>query len=183
MTVTKLRIDIPHGLVEVEGEELFVRDVYKDFKDRLAKTVSAPAPHVKLKAPTGGTPASKPPKSKGKGSRNDYNGKLDKTLDLSAADGKPSLKDFMRGIEARSLTKKNAAFVHYLKEHAGVAKVNVDHIYTCHNEVGKLPGALRQSLRDASGEGLIEFGDPDDIALAIPGINWLKDQTAPKGKA
>lgn len=58
----------------------------------------------------------------------------------------------------------------------------MDHIYTCYDDVGKIPGALRQSLRDASGEGLIEFSDPDNITLAIKGINWLKEQEAAKAK-
>lgn len=35
MTATKLRIDLKQGLLEVEGTDQFVREIYSDFKDRL----------------------------------------------------------------------------------------------------------------------------------------------------
>lgn len=185
MTNSKLRIDLSNGLLEVEGDEAFVRDVYKDFKDQLAKAATAPHKPQQHssppRAPAAQPPAAKTPRGKGK-PRSDYNGKLDKNLDLSGGKGIPSLKDYLKRFDARSLTKKDTVFIKYLQEFVGIEKVNVDHIYTCYDDVGKIPGALRQSLRDASGEGLIEFSDPDNITLAIKGINWLKEQEAAKAK-
>lgn len=37
---TSLKIDLTHGLLEVEGEEGFVRSVYDDFKEELSKRSS-----------------------------------------------------------------------------------------------------------------------------------------------
>lgn len=36
--ITKLKIDISAGLLEVEGAEDFVKTIYEDFKGSLAKT-------------------------------------------------------------------------------------------------------------------------------------------------
>ena len=142
MTNSRLRIDLSNGLLEVEGDEGFVRDIYKDFKDQLAKAATAPhkpqqhSSLPKAPAPTAQPPAAKTPRGKGK-PRSDYNGKLDKNLDLSGGKGIPSLKDYLKRFDARSLTKKDTVFIKYLQEFVGIEKVNVDHIYTCYDDVGK----------------------------------------------
>ena len=42
MTITKLRIDLSNGQLEIEGDEDLVRAVYEDFKGQVAGIASAP---------------------------------------------------------------------------------------------------------------------------------------------
>ena len=35
--MTKLKIDLRSGVLEVEGEESFVREVYQDYKDKVSQ--------------------------------------------------------------------------------------------------------------------------------------------------
>jgi hypothetical protein len=193
MTTTKLQIDLSRGLIEVEGDVAFVKEVYNDFKNRVGKPSGGSSaghpPHggsVKQDASKADAKPSKTKSAKGKSKgrgKIDYDGKLDKTLDLYGENGKPSLKEYLKGYSAGAFTKKNVVFIQYLLNHVGVEKINVDHIYTCHHEVGRIPTALRQSLYDASHAGLIDFSDSDDIKLAIKGINWLREQEAKKQEA
>jgi len=61
MTNSKLRIDLSNGLLEVEGDEALVRDVYKDFKDQLAKASSTPhKPQQHPSPPKAPAPAARP---------------------------------------------------------------------------------------------------------------------------
>lgn len=49
--MTKLKIDLKNGLLEVEGEDALVREIYKDYKDVLAHVISRQpetTQHVKI---------------------------------------------------------------------------------------------------------------------------------------
>jgi hypothetical protein len=58
MTISKLRIDLSNGQLEIEGDKDLVRAVYKDFKDQLAEINRTPSrPHHKSETKANGPPA------------------------------------------------------------------------------------------------------------------------------
>lgn len=174
----KLKIDITHGLVEVEGSEEFISKIYDDFKDRLSvgnrpigtqvKTQIQPADHgsgeqaVKRKTPAGKNKTGGPPT-------------FVKDLNLAAHGTHPSLKDFCAQFEARSAKDWNLLFAYYLTKHAELAMIGQDHLYTCYKVCGvKPPAAFSQSIFDtASKKGWLESKSLSDIRLTIVGENQV----------
>ena len=60
MTISKLRIDLSNGQLEIEGDKDLVRAVYEDFKDQVARISSAPnKPHYTSRAKAMRPPVSK----------------------------------------------------------------------------------------------------------------------------
>ena len=60
MTISKLRIDLSNGQLEIEGDKDLVRAVYEDFKDQVARISSAPnKPHYTSRAKAVRPPVSK----------------------------------------------------------------------------------------------------------------------------
>jgi hypothetical protein len=192
MTNSKLRIDLPQGLIEVEGSEAFVLSVYSDFKDRLAAqsanrtapplnpaTGSTGAGNESERRPTGrkskaraasqtaGTPKSR------KGVRDGQS--IVKELDLTK--GKHGrLKDFYAKYDLKTNMERNLVFVYYMQNELDLTGITDNHVFTCYRDVSaKLPGALRQSLADtASRNGWLDTSDMENIRLATQGINFLE---------
>lgn len=107
MQETKLKIDINQGLLEVEGSEELVREIYSDFKDILkTRPPSVPSsanamddssmtpsdqPSIKVKS---SLKAKSKPKPKTKGA-SDTTGALLKDLNLMNDGSAESLRDFL----------------------------------------------------------------------------------------
>ncbi|MCR9241562.1 MAG: hypothetical protein NXH87_09310 [Rhodobiaceae bacterium] len=176
MSTAKVRIDQSSGVIEVEGPVDFVKEVYNDFKEQKLTTPNASKP--KNTAGNGAKKKTSAASSKKNNKKSSSEGTLDKNLDLAGSSEAPSLKDYLAGFDAKSNVKKNVVFVSYLKDVLGIDKVNIDHIYTCFDDTGKIPSPLTQSLYDASGTargGYINLPSLDDISLSVKGRNWLKD--------
>jgi len=47
--MTKIKIDLVNGTIDVEGEEAFVREIYGEYKDRLSAIPVATAPSDETK--------------------------------------------------------------------------------------------------------------------------------------
>lgn len=187
--MTKLRIDLNLGVLEVEGEETFVTSIYDDFKKELMARVKAPEAAPKpTDAPKPATPddssrvnGSKS-KSRAKGSKESYS--IIKDLDLTATSNGTSLKDFYKQKAPATLAETNVVFVYYLKETASVNKVDLDHVFTCYRDVGaRLPGAFKQSVADASSKkGWLDTESFDDIKLSLIGRNYVEHDLPKKGE-
>jgi len=155
----------------------FVKAIYSDFKESLSSASSSPlASAPKRTHPQAPKESAPKPKAKSKAkSASSSNGKLDKSLDLSGTGNKPSLKDFLSDFKATSNISKNIVFLEYLSSVLDISPITIDHIYTCHDATGKIPGALKQSLYDTSAAGFINLPSIEDISLAVKGINWIKE--------
>jgi hypothetical protein len=117
MQENKLKIDLAQGIIEVEGSEQLVRDIYNDFKERLNQAPSR-ATVMEKSSPQAEAPPAKPaakvkkavsaskPKSKAKSSTSN-SGSLLKDLDLTSSDGKDSLRDFYNKYETTSNLERN----------------------------------------------------------------------------
>ncbi len=171
----------------MEGEEIFVRDIYKEFKAELLKghvnfgPTSAPLSKNKLGADNE-TPKSKNENStskKNKGSSKSDVLKIDKNLDLSGLNNAPSLKDFVGQYQPKMNMERNVVFIEYLNEIMGLEKVSINHVWTCYSDLGlRLPVNMRQSLYDTSSlRSWVNVPSIDDLSLSVQGKNWLRDQT------
>ena len=198
--MTKLKIDMFSGTLEVEGDDALVRSVYDDFKDRLLAirpggdaTTDQPTPRMSGTA-TVSAPASVPALDDGSlkrppqaaravgRRRNTVSLSLIKDLDLSDASNDFSLTDFYAAKAPQTAMESNAVFVDYLQQIAQVSGITVDHIYTCYKFAGvKYPNALRQSLADTSSrKNWLDTGSFDNIKLSTAGENFV-EHDLPRG--
>lgn len=179
--MTKLKIDLRNGVLEVEGEETFVREVYQDYKEKIAQENFEPVdePVVQPEA-VSVAPAHKPRRAKnggGKvGNKRKESYQIVKDLDLSAKGNKEALKDFYSKKSPSTAMEKSAVFVYYLQKIAGTKGIGVNHIYTCYKNVNeKVPGALRQSLLDTSSrKGWIDTKSMENITITTQGENLIE---------
>lgn len=171
---TKLRIDLSQGIIEVEGSEAFVRELYNDYKERISKptpvtpkkTDEKPEAKVEEQAPRRGKP--RQPKKETLS--------IVKELNLAGQGDKPSLKDFFSKYNVVSNLERNLIFVYYLQNVAQEKPITSNHIFTCYRNTNvKIPGAFIQILRDtASKKGWIDTSSLDDIGLTTQGINHVE---------
>lgn len=98
---------------------------------------------------------------------------LVKDLDLRGKEGQiPSFKEFYEQKKPKNHAETVTVAVYYLKKYLQVAAVTPDHIYTCYKATSaRLPKALRQAIRDASGKryGYIDAKNMNDIRLPTSG--------------
>lgn len=187
MSASKLRIDISQGVLEVEGSDQLVREIYADFKDKLHGSTSSPTtkstkPSRKPATPKqdGESTAQRPPGKKNASSGGSQPG-IVKDLDLSGkAKGVERLKDFYASFTVSSNQERNLVFMYYLQHKIEVSAITPNHIFTCYRDVGvKVPTALVQSLRDTSNRrGWLDTGNTNDLKVTTPGMNHLEHDLA-----
>jgi hypothetical protein len=183
---TKLRIDLATGILEVEGDESFVTKIYDDFKDKVAsanvrdrQTATAEGSRERSTGPGAShdtTPnVSAPTRRKSRGGKETPS--LIRSLDLSARDGKPSLKDYYAGYKPGSNFERNLVFVYYLMHVREIAEpISADHVFTCYRHMGlKIPEAFNQSLWDTnSKKGWLDTSSLENIKMTTLGINHIE---------
>lgn len=179
--MTKLKIDLVNGLLEVEGEESFVKEIYQDYKEQLSKHsfngVPAdinggegkpnPAPRSSSTAKRGRTKEAVKRKE---------SFSIIKDLDLSSKGNKKSLREFFKEKAPSAALGKNAVFVYYLQNEAKITGITIDHIYSCYKDVNeRVPEALKQSILDTSSKkGWIDTASMTDIKMSTPGENFVE---------
>jgi hypothetical protein len=184
--MTKLRIDFQSGILEVEGEESFVKTVYQDYKDKFSlepvkhKVTPQELPLKSVEVDSENTQKKASQKKiRGRAARESF--LIVKDLDLSSNGGKKSLRDFYKEKAPSVAMENNAVFVYYLQKIAGVRNITSSHVYSCYKNVeARVPTALRQSLLDTSHrKGWIDTASMEDIKIATPGENYV-EQDLPK---
>jgi hypothetical protein len=210
MTAAKLRIDLSLGLIEVEGSEAFILELYSDFKER----ISHPAPLAiqSSKAVIGESSDSVEPETletykaaaapkaspapnvatktaatngarKPKRSRKEEP-KLLTDLDLNQ--GKLGrLKEFHAKYAPKTNMEQNVIFTYFLKDGLGLDEISEDHLFTCYRTVGiKIPKALRQSVLDtAQTRGWVDTDATGLIRLTTVGRNHIEHDIAKNADA
>lgn len=178
--MTKLHIDLANGILEVEGEEEFVKIIYDDFKKQLAtfKTTPITSGRNEPKRPVIESASDAKHKrqtlrSKSGNSKESYT--LIKDINFTKTDTNQSLKEFYKAKSPNTFAEKNAVFVYYLKNIINVSKVTLDYIYTCYDEVGsRKPDAFKQSIADTSSKkSWLNTTSFDDITISLRGQNYV----------
>jgi len=193
---TKLVINLKDGVIQAEGDEAFVREVYNDFKEVVSKrAVIPPAPAAleqsrdvhdgELERQPAGNPKAK---AKGKraatggaksGDSTNYKPKFDNDLDLNGLD------DFCAKYSPNGNSEKILVFTAFLRDSLQKSPCTADEIYTCFfTAKEKIPTAFLQAFRNCqSRTHYIKYESPAQIEVAIPGNNWLNAQAKKKASA
>lgn len=181
---TKLHINLQQGILEVEGGETFVREMYEDFKTELRPIYeSKPKTGRSAAAGTSKQASTSKGKTPSKGTRPKKEDlKVDKTLDLSGVSGAVSLKDYVKKYGPKSNMDRNVVFVDYLKEQLHIEDVTIEQVWTCYSDLGlKLPVDMPSSIIDtgrAAGKHRLNTGSLQDLSLSVQGKNWLLEQSS-----
>lgn len=181
---TKLHINISQGVVDVEGDPEFVREVYADFKDRLLdglnNTPGNPMPNGSSVETNKSSPKRKKRSLAKKAAQTDSNDsgidprnpKLDKGLDLSR------LCDFYDQFEPKNNSEKILIFAKFLIDELDIDQPNTDQFYSCFSELREvIPTAFSQAFWAAHGRnyGYIGFKSATDISVTTKGTNYFNN--------
>jgi len=127
--VTKAKIDLKQGIIELEGSEAFVTKYLDSFKQEM----------ISFKFPE-----NEPDMKKGKEKKiqieKKKTGKTPQTvapipLDLKAKDSNPSLRDFFKEKDPKSYMENLTVFAYYLKKYLNINEMLMGHVVSCCNEV------------------------------------------------
>lgn len=176
---SKLKINIQEGILEVEGSEKFVKEIYDDFKDKLqSPTYTSPSQAVKGPTPSV-TPTLSSPKPKAKKSpkttKPSSAGTLLTSLNLRPP-GKTSLKDYVTQFKKPTSEEKILIFIYYLKEELKEDNLTLDHIFTCLREIGdKIPTYLKQVVTNVkNNKGWIDTTNWESLTFTTQGMNHIE---------
>ena len=190
MTTTKLHINLNQGIIDVEGDEAFVRSVYEDFKtvlsaDRTAQSESDPVddvssePSIEQPAKTAVKRSKRPPRkpsdrTEPRSGWSGYKPQLDNSLTTT------SLADFFAKANPKSHAEKILAFVRFLEDELGISPCSADQIYTCYRVLRTpMPEAFVQAFRDTQNkQGFIAAPSPTEITATIVGNNHFERDLA-----
>jgi hypothetical protein len=172
---TKIRIDLSQGIIEAEGNEDFVRMVYRDFKEQIQaakeEVEKRTRPLVRKKKRK-----EEKPKKKKVARKIKSTAKLVRDLNLAGGDGKASLRDFFKRYSPGTDMERNLIFIYYLQEILGLTEIAPDHVFTCYRDRRiKVPKNLEGSLLNTSHKkGWIDTASYEDIKVTVSGMNYLE---------
>lgn len=171
--MTKIKIDIVNGFLEVEGEEQFVRDIYSEYKEVFKQGVKIPKGTINSTQ----TGKKSVKKSVGKKSVKKIKESHSIVKDLNLRpENKESFLDFVALKKPSKFANEfNAVAIYYLTKELGLKSINSDHVYTCYKTAKRIvPIALNQSLRDtSSSKRWIDVSKANDIEITTAGENFV----------
>jgi hypothetical protein len=177
--LSKIRIDLSQGIIEAEGSEEFVKEMYHDFRERLPPRIVHVPPAAKSNAipprPRDNSSVSRAGAiKKSKASRTPV---IVKDLDLAGKNGRPGLKEFAAQYRPlRGAVEPIGLSVYYLTKLATLKPITIDHVYTSVDRLGvRKPRRLDQAIWDAARrKGWLSAESLDDLQLTIAGENWVQ---------
>lgn len=196
---TKLKIDLTQGILEVEGSEVFVKSIYRDFKlqflgeeaveeeekparrrrgrkpKRTAKPAARqPAPEAEAKPVEAGEPAEEAKAPPPPPSPHTYL----EDLDLSAGPDHPSLVEFMDSKFPITNEERNLVFLYYLQQVVNRKPVTADHVYTCYRKVNiRAPLNLDHTLQvTAEHHGWIKIAKNGNLTVTAEGKRYAENE-------
>lgn len=189
MSSAKLHINLVQGILDVEGDVELVREVYRDYRDRLivkpAELQPKATERASPEADSGGDVAATPGFKESeivKRKRKPSSGKVAKEGSSGISSYKPSLvkdldtkdiRTFLAAFEPKNHHDNIVLFTMYL-EGKDISPASFNQIYTCYRDAQiKTPVAFTQAFIDARGnkKGFIEFTDPTNVTLTERGRN------------
>jgi hypothetical protein len=187
----KLHIDVLQGVLDVEGDEVFVKSVYDDFKSRLTEQVKVQTrPMTVIEAPIGAEVIAESERlsqrkrktsirraggaNGGKIKFADYTPKFDPNLNLA------KLEDFYGKSELRNHREKILVFAIFVRDELKIEPCSADHIFSCYQTIKsqtEIPEAFVQAIRDAQSKGgYVELVSPQEIRVTIAGENYFNQK-------
>lgn len=171
--VTKAKINIKEGIVELEGSENFVSKYLEYFKQEIGKT---PSPSLSV-------PENKKQDEEKKtdsGAKKSYSPSqtfVPIPLDLSKKDNKISLRDFYKQKQTKNQGESLVIFAYYLKKFLNIPKIEAGHVLSCCKDVGiRVPKNIPQMFYDIShNQGWLNMGEGRKyVEINIAGENLVE---------
>jgi hypothetical protein len=182
--VTKAKINLKEGTIELEGSEAFVTKYLEIFRKHIEevkfpesiKTAKPVEEHEgeklrrRKKTPSIITPI---------------------PLDLKESDGKPSLRAFYKEKRPQTFEEKLTVFAYYLKTYKNIDTMEAGHVVTCCKEVkSKTPSNINSMFKNIKyRQGWVDFGKKEGtVTITTLGENFVeydlpREKHAPKDKA
>jgi len=125
-TVTKAKVNLKEGTIELEGSEAFVTKYLDAFRKEMGQIIPPPSE-------TGEE------ETRGEGKKPKRIKKIPSTvapisLDLKAKNGKPALRDFFKEKNPKNQMENLTVFAYYLKKHLNTNQMQLGHVVSCCKE-------------------------------------------------
>lgn len=174
--VAKIKIDKNLGIIEVEGTEIFVKEMIEKYGTLILTSVKKP--DIPPKAP--------PEQGKPEGVKRRKPATVSVEaveIDLNSGANYSSLKDFYNTKQPESFIEKTTLFTYYLKQFKEIQEATPGHLLTCYRSVGsKLPKNIPQTILDAKQKGwLAPDSSVNSAKIGNIGINLIEHEL-PKRK-
>lgn len=201
---TKLKIDLTQGILEVEGSEVFVKSIYRDFKLQFLGEEAVeeeekptrrrrgrkPKPRAKVTpkpksaeeaAPEPVAPAKAELKPPPPAPSYDYL----RDLDLTASPDHLSLVEFMDSKFPITNEERNLVFLYYLQYVIKRKPNSPDHIYTCYRKANiRVPINLENSLHmTADHHGWIRVAKNGNLTVTAVGKRYAENELPKRVKS
>jgi hypothetical protein len=179
---TRLKIDLTQGILEVEGSETFVKNIYHDFKAQFLdeEVVEAGKPRRRSRKPHLAV-ASTEPTSEVK--LPEYN--FIQELDVTAGLDYPSLVDFMDSKFPFTNEERNLVFIYYMQDFLKQKPITIDHLFTCYRKAKiRVPLNLEHSLQlTVHQKKWMQLTKTGHISVTSEGKQYLDKQLPKKTKS
>lgn len=188
---TKLIINLRDGVLDVEGSEQFVREIYGDFKSEVARLKSLEAPSGRrIEVPpitvdqaealihneAEQKSAAKRVDSKASGQKSrggKFKPAFDPNLDVKG------ISEFYNTLKPQNVPEQILTFVMFLKEQLKMDVCTAHHVYTCFYSVRdrtKIPTAFSQAFYNTVGRThYIQVPSLSEISVTILGGNHFEE--------
>jgi hypothetical protein len=204
---TRLKIDLIQGVLEVEGSETFVKAIYNDFKSHFIGEEAGETPMGARARSSRRTASAKPAKPAPKTVPPEASSppapiveepvepdlpeplqpehRIVDGLNLSAADGHPSLVEFMDSKFPITNEERNLVFLYYLQYTLQLKTIQADHLYTCYKAAKiRVPANLESSLQLTATRHLwIRVSKTGRLNVTPAGKLYLEKQLPKKRKS
>jgi hypothetical protein len=170
--VTKAKIDLRLGIIELEGSEAFVTKYLDSFKQEMkgfkfseiepdTKKEKEKAESEKPKKKPGKTPQTVAPIP----------------LDLKAKDDRLALRDFFKNKDPKNYMENLTVFAYYLKKYMNISEMLTGHVVSCCKEVGrKVPTNIPMMFKNIKHfKGWVDVGTGGESAtITTQGENFVE---------
>lgn len=181
---TKLHIDLSQGIIDIEGDSEFVREIYSDLRESIVQKAEVEdltrdeETKKEPKSPKRQTPRRSSSRKKAvqeatKTVADPHHPQLDKTLDTS------NLAAFYGQYSTVNHPEKILVFAKFIIDELKMEAATTDHIFTCYMALKeRVPQAFAQSFRNAHGKrhGFIDYRSDGTLHISMKGENHLNHE-------
>jgi hypothetical protein len=146
--VTKAKINLKEGTIDLEGSEAFVTAQLQIFAKEMKGLRFTPEIGTGKTGSSEAAETSEGRKRRRKGATPRLVAAI--PLDLKAKDGKPDLKEFYKQKAPKSDMERVTLFAYYLKKYLNTDQIEAGHVVSCCKEVHcKIPADISQTFYNA----------------------------------
>lgn len=170
--MSRIKIDLQNGVLDIEGEEAFVKEIYNEYREKIYSRFDESALKGDRPVDQRSTKIVSKLVAKKQGKKGPRKESYTIIKDLDTK----NLVDFYKEKGPQTGFERNVVFVYFLEKKIQISNITPNHIYTClkHVEV-EVPKALKQSLVDTyHSKGWIDASDMENITTTTAGENIVE---------